>query len=45
MADEAINHIKGLNAVAPDQPFFVYYAPGGVTFAASTDAGMDREDQ
>ena len=28
MADEAINHIKGLNAVAPDQPFFVYYAPG-----------------
>ena len=29
MADEAINHIKGLNAVAPDQPFFVYYAPGG----------------
>ena len=29
MADEAINHIKGLNAVAPDQPFFVYYAPSG----------------
>ena len=29
MADEAINHIKGLNAAAPDQPFFVYYAPGG----------------
>ena len=29
MADEAIAHIKGLNAVAPDQPFFVYYAPGG----------------
>ena len=29
MADEAINHIKGLNAVSPDQPFFVYYAPGG----------------
>ena len=45
MADEAINHIKGLNAVAPDQPFFVYYAPGALTFAASTDAGMDREDQ
>ena len=29
MADEAINHIKGLNAAAPDQPFFVYYAPSG----------------
>ena len=29
MADEAINHIKGLNAVSPDQPFLVYYAPGG----------------
>ncbi len=29
MADEAISHIKGLNAVSPDQPFFVYYAPGG----------------
>ena len=29
MADEAINHIKGLNAAAPDQPFLVYYAPGG----------------
>ena len=29
MADDAIRHIKGLNAAAPDQPFFVYYAPGG----------------
>ncbi len=29
MADEAIAHIKGLNAVAPDQPFCVYYAPSG----------------
>jgi arylsulfatase A-like enzyme len=29
MADEAIKHIKGLNAVSPDQPFLVYYAPGG----------------
>jgi arylsulfatase A-like enzyme len=29
MADEAIKHIKRLNAVAPDQPFFVYYVPGG----------------
>ena len=29
MADEAIKHIKGLNAAAPDQPFFVYFVPGG----------------
>ena len=29
MADDAIRHIKGLNAAAPEQPFFVYYAPGG----------------
>ena len=29
MADDAIDHIRGLNAVAPDQPFLVYYAPGG----------------
>ncbi|HEV2156544.1 MAG TPA: arylsulfatase [Bradyrhizobium sp.] len=29
LADEAVKHIKGLNAAAPDQPFFVYYVPGG----------------
>jgi arylsulfatase A-like enzyme len=29
MADEAIKHIQGLNAAAPEQPFFVYYVPGG----------------
>jgi arylsulfatase A-like enzyme len=29
MADEAIKHMKQLNAAAPDQPFFVYYVPGG----------------
>jgi arylsulfatase len=29
MADEAIAHIKGVSAAAPDQPFFVYYVPGG----------------
>jgi arylsulfatase len=29
MADEAINYMKQLNAGAPDQPFFVYYVPGG----------------
>jgi len=29
MADEAIKYLKEVNASAPDQPFFLYYAPGG----------------
>jgi arylsulfatase A-like enzyme len=29
MADDAIAHVKMLNAVDPDKPFFVYYVPGG----------------
>ncbi len=29
MADEAIKHMRDLNAAAPDQPFLVYYVPGG----------------
>jgi arylsulfatase A-like enzyme len=29
LADEAINYIKEIKATAPDQPFFVYYVPGG----------------
>jgi len=29
LADEAIAHIRRLNAAAPDKPFFVYYVPGG----------------
>jgi arylsulfatase A-like enzyme len=29
MADEAIAHMHALDAAAPDQPFFVYYVPGG----------------
>jgi arylsulfatase A-like enzyme len=28
MADDAIQHIKTLDASAPDKPFFVYYVPG-----------------
>ena len=28
MADEAIGHIKKLNAATPNKPFFVYYVPG-----------------
>ncbi|HRD89718.1 MAG TPA: arylsulfatase [Accumulibacter sp.] len=29
LADEAIKHMRKLDAVAPQQPFFVYYVPGG----------------
>jgi arylsulfatase len=29
MADEAIAHLTQLNTLAPDQPWFVYYVPGG----------------
>ncbi len=29
MADEAIQYMKEIKAVAPDKPFFVYYVPGG----------------
>jgi arylsulfatase A-like enzyme len=29
LADEAIKHLRALNAVAPDKPFFLYYVPGG----------------
>jgi len=29
LADDAIAHLRQLNAAAPDQPFFVYYVPGG----------------
>ena len=28
MADDAIDHIERLNALAPNKPFFLYYAPG-----------------
>jgi arylsulfatase len=29
MADDAIAYMNRINALAPDQPFFVYYVPGG----------------
>ena len=29
MADDAIGYVNELNALAPDKPFFLYYAPGG----------------
>ena len=29
MADEAIGYMNRVNTLTPDQPFFLYYAPGG----------------
>jgi arylsulfatase A-like enzyme len=29
LADEAISYMQGINAAAPDKPFFLYYVPGG----------------
>lgn len=29
LADDAIKYLSGLNAAAPDTPFFLYYVPGG----------------
>ena len=29
MADDAISYVNRINALAPDQPFFLKYAPGG----------------
>ena len=29
MADDAIDYMRKLNAVAPEKPFFIYYVPGG----------------
>ena len=45
MADEAIQYMKQLKELAPDKPFFVYYVPGRHSCAASSDSGVDQEDQ
>ncbi len=29
LADDAVEHMRELNASAPDKPFFMYYVPGG----------------
>lgn len=29
MADEAVGYLRQINAESPDQPFFLYYVPGG----------------
>ena len=44
-ADDAIAYMRRINALNPEQPWFVYYVPGGDARAASPDAGVDQEDQ
>ena len=44
LADSAIKYLHHHNAVAPDKPFFLYYAPGA-THAASSQEGVGREIQ
>ncbi len=45
MADEAIQHMKELKAVAPDKPFFRLLRARRHACAASSDAGVDQEDR
>ena len=45
MADEAIKYMRDLDAVAPEQPFLVYYVPGGRPLAAQSEEGVDRKIQ
>ena len=43
MADDAIHHLRELNASAPDKPFFLYYVPGGSHSPHQPTQGMDRQ--
>ena len=45
MADEAIEYMNRINALSPDAPFLIKFAPGGHACAASPDPGMGQEDQ
>jgi len=42
MADEAISRMKQLDAAAPDQPFFLYYVPGGSHSPHQPEERVDR---
>ena len=45
MADEAIKYMSSLNAAAPDQPFFVYYVPGGTHSPHQPKRGVEGQVQ
>ena len=42
LTDKALEFIKDAKAIAPDKPFFLYYAPGACARAAPRAAGVDR---
>jgi arylsulfatase len=45
MADNAIRYLRELNAISPDRPFLVYYAPGATHAPAPSNARVDRAVQ
>ena len=45
MADEAIKYMKELQASAPEQPFFLYYVPGGTHSPHQPKQESDRQVQ
>ena len=45
MADEAIQYMKQLKEIAPDKPWLRLLRAGRHPCAASSDAGVDQEDQ
>ena len=45
ITDKAIEFIKDAKAIAPEKPFFLYYAPGRLPRAAPRAQGVDRQVQ
>ena len=45
LADQAIHWIEQQHALAPNKPFFAYYAPGATHAPASRAEGLDRQVQ
>jgi arylsulfatase A-like enzyme len=45
LTDKALEFIKDAKAIAPDKPFFLYYAPGACHAPHHAPRGLDREVQ
>jgi arylsulfatase len=43
LADKAIDYIRQQKSIAPDKPFFIYFAPGACHVPAPCAEGLDRE--
>ena len=43
LVDDAVHWLQRHEAIAPQKPFFLYFAPGATHCAASCAEGMDRE--